>query len=180
MARCVEYGERRRVPLVIENMNPLPGDSEFQYLGVTVDEFQAALPTGSARPTSGSPSTSPTPSCVPGGTVPFVRAFGERIHSAQLSDNRGRVDEHMTIGAGTIDFRRVLAALGRIGFAGPLIIELFDVPKKLVSHRRLLALLSAAHRAAAPGPCEGAGGSPRGGSGTLAVAPAGLKPELTL
>ena len=28
MARCVEYGERRRVPLVIENMNPLPSDSE--------------------------------------------------------------------------------------------------------------------------------------------------------
>jgi sugar phosphate isomerase/epimerase len=74
--------------------------------------------------------------------VSFVRAFGERIHSAQLSDNRGRVDEHMTIGAGTIDFRRVLGALRRIYFAGPLIIELFDVPKKLVSHRRLLALLA--------------------------------------
>ena len=48
----------------------------------------------------------------------------------------------MTIGAGKIDFARVLAALGGIGFAGPLIIELFDVPKKLVSHRRLLALLA--------------------------------------
>ena len=72
----------------------------------------------------------------------FVRAFGARIHSAQLSDNRGRVDEHMTIGAGTIDFARVLGALSRIGFSGPLIIELFDVPKKLVSHRRLLALLA--------------------------------------
>ena len=79
---------------------------------------------------------------MPGGTASFVRAFGERIHSAQLSDNRGRVDEHMTIGEGTIDFRRVLAALRRIQFAGPLIIELFDVPKKLASHRRLLALLA--------------------------------------
>ena len=68
---------------------------------------------------------------VPGGTASFVRAFPDRIHSAQLSDNRGRVDEHMTIGAGTIDFRRVLGALRRIHFAGPLIIELFDVPKKL-------------------------------------------------
>ena len=43
MGRAVAYGERRRVPLVIENMNPLPGDSEFQYLGVQVEEFQAAL-----------------------------------------------------------------------------------------------------------------------------------------
>jgi sugar phosphate isomerase/epimerase len=74
--------------------------------------------------------------------VSFVRAFGERIHSAQLSDNRGRVDEHLTIGEGTIDFGRVLAALRRIAFAGPLIIELFDVRKKLVSHRRLLLLMT--------------------------------------
>ena len=141
MARCVEYGERRRVPLVIENMNPLPGDSEFQYLGVTVDEFQALF-RRIRSPYLGLALDVAHSELVPGGTVSFVRAFGERIHSAQLSDNRGRVDEHMTIGAGKIDFARVLAALGGIGFAGPLIIELFDVPKKLVSHRRLLALLA--------------------------------------
>jgi sugar phosphate isomerase/epimerase len=52
------------------------------------------------------------------------------------------VDEHLAIGEGTIDFRRVLGALRRIRFAGPLIIELFDVPKKLASHRRLLGLLA--------------------------------------
>ena len=90
----------------------------------------------------------------------FVRAFGDRIHSAQLSDNRGRVDEHMTIGEGTIDFARVLGALGRIGFAGPLIIELFDVPKKLVSHRRLLALLAERAGRRRPGG-QGAAVSPR-------------------
>ena len=76
----------------------------------------------------------------------------------------------MTIGKGTIDFRRVLAALRRIQFAGPLIIELFDVPKKLVSHRRLLALLARARQAAAPGPDQGSGGPPRDGLGTLAGA----------
>jgi sugar phosphate isomerase/epimerase len=141
MARAVEYGERRRVPLVIENMNPLPGDSEFQYLGVRVDEFQRLF--GRIRsPFLGLALDVAHSELVPGGTASFVRAFPDRIHSAQLSDNRGRVDEHMTIGAGTIDFRRVLGALRRIRFAGPLIIELFDVPKKLRSHRRLLALLA--------------------------------------
>jgi sugar phosphate isomerase/epimerase len=141
MARCVEYGERRRVPLVIENMNPLPGDSEFQYLGVTVEEFQALFQR-IRSPYLGLALDVAHSELVPGRTVSFVRTFGERIHSAQLSDNRGRVDEHMTIGAGKIDFARVLNALGGIGFAGPLIIELFDVQKKLVSHRRLLALLA--------------------------------------
>jgi sugar phosphate isomerase/epimerase len=48
----------------------------------------------------------------------------------------------MTIGTGTIDVAGVLGGLGRVGFSGPLIIELFEVPKKLVSHRRLLALLA--------------------------------------
>jgi sugar phosphate isomerase/epimerase len=141
MARCVEYGERRRVPLVIENMNPLPGDSEFQYLGVTVEEFRALFDR-IRSPYLGLALDVAHSELLPGGTVSFVRAFGERIHSAQLSDNRGRVDEHMTIGEGTIDFRRVLGALRRSHFAGPLIIELFDVPKKLRSHRRLLALLA--------------------------------------
>jgi sugar phosphate isomerase/epimerase len=141
MARAVEYGEKRRVPLVIENMNQLPGDSEFQYLGVRVDEFQRLFER-IRSPYLGLALDVAHCELLPGGTPPFVRAFPERIHSAQLSDNRGRVDEHMTIGEGTIDFRRVLGALERIRFAGPLIIELFDVPKKLRSHRRLLALLA--------------------------------------
>lgn len=136
---------RRRVPVVIENMNPLPGDSEFQYLGVTVEEFRALFDRirssylGLAFDVAHA-------ELLPGGTAAFVRAFGERVHSAQLSDNRGRVDEHLTIGAGTIDFQRVLRALGRARFTGPLIIELFDVRKKLVSHRRLLRLLAQAGR----------------------------------
>jgi sugar phosphate isomerase/epimerase len=141
MARCVEYGERRRVPLVIENMNRLPGDSEFQYLGVTVEEFHRLFDR-IRSPYLGLALDVAHCELLPGGTVPFVRAFPDRIHSAQLSDNRGRVDEHLTIGEGTIDFRRVLGALRRIRFTGPLIIELFDVPKKLVSHRRLLRLLA--------------------------------------
>jgi sugar phosphate isomerase/epimerase len=141
MARAVEYGERRRIPLVIENMNPLPGDSEFQYLGVRIEEFHRLF----ARirsPYLGLALDVAHCELLPGGTASFVRAFPARIHSAQVSDNRGRVDEHLTIGEGTIDFRRVLGALRRIRFAGPLIIELFNVPKKLVSHRRLLALLA--------------------------------------
>ena len=74
---------------------------------------------------------------------PFVRAFPDRIHAVQLSDNRRTVDEHLAIGDGVIDFGQVLAALRRIDFAGPLIIELFDVPKKLRSRTRLLRLLEA-------------------------------------
>lgn len=141
MARCVEYGERRRVPLVIENMNRLPGDSEFQYLGVTVEEFKDLF-RRIRSPYLGLALDVAHCELLPGGTVPFVRAFPDRIHSAQLSDNRGTVDEHLAIGDGRIDFAPVLAALDSIRFAGPLIIEVFDVPKKLRSKTRLLRLLA--------------------------------------
>jgi sugar phosphate isomerase/epimerase len=145
MSRCVEYGERRRVPLVIENMNRLPGDSEFQYLGVTIDEYRDLF-RRIRSPYLGLGLDVAHCELLPGGTPPFVRAFGDRIHSVQLSDNRGRIDEHLAIGEGTIDFRRVLRELRRMAFTGPLIIELFDVPKKLRSLRRLRALLAAEGR----------------------------------
>jgi sugar phosphate isomerase/epimerase len=142
MARTVEYGERRRVPLVIENMNRLPGDSEFQYLGVTVEEYRELF-RRIRSPNLGLALDVAHCELLPGGTVLFVRALAERIQSVQISDNRGRVDEHLAIGEGTIRFDRVLRALSRIDFAGPLIIELVDVAKKLRSLRRLRALLAA-------------------------------------
>jgi sugar phosphate isomerase/epimerase len=61
----------------------------------------------------------------------------------QLSDNHGIVDQHLTIGEGTVDFARVLHLLRGVRFSGPLIIELTDIRKKLRSQSRLLALLRA-------------------------------------
>jgi sugar phosphate isomerase/epimerase len=80
---------------------------------------------------------------LPGGTGPFIRALADRIRVVQLSDNRGRgsVDYHLALGEGRIDFAAVLRRIGRTAFDGPLIIELFDVEKKLRSLPRLRALL---------------------------------------
>ncbi|HSF03698.1 MAG TPA: sugar phosphate isomerase/epimerase family protein, partial [Solirubrobacterales bacterium] len=74
MSRCVEYGERRRVPLVIENMNRLPGDSEFQYLGVTVEEYRDLF-RRIRSPYLGLGLDVAHCELLPGGTLPFVRAF---------------------------------------------------------------------------------------------------------
>ena len=142
MARAVEYGERRRVPLVIENMNPLPGDSEFQYLGVTVDEFQALFHR-IRSPYLGLALDVAHCHLLPGGVARFVRTFADRIREVQLSDNHGTIDQHLTIGDGTVDFARVIHLLRVIHFSGPLIIELTDIRKKLRSRSRLLRLLKA-------------------------------------
>jgi sugar phosphate isomerase/epimerase len=143
VARVVEYAERRRIPLVIENMNRLPGDSEVQYLGVTVEEF-ADLFRRIRSPFLGLILDVAHCNLLPGGAAPFIRAFPDRILAVQLSDNRGVVDEHLAIGRGTVDFPGALHLLRGINFAGPLIIELFDVPSKIRSKARLLRLLAAA------------------------------------
>lgn len=142
LARAVEHAERRRIPLVIENMNRLPKGAEFQYLGITVEEF-AALFRRIRSPYLGLALDVAHGALLPGGVARFVRAFPDRIGAVQLSDNRGVIDDHLTVGAGTIDFARVLRLLGGIGFAGPLIIELRDVQKKVRSRARLLRLLAA-------------------------------------
>jgi len=143
LTRAVEYAERRRVPLVIENMNRLPGGSEFQYLGVTAEEF-ADLFRRIRSPYLGLTLDVAHCHLLPGGAARFIRAFPDRIRTVQLSDNRGIVDEHLPIGSGSVDFAGVLRLLRGIGFAGPLIIELSDVAKKVRSKARLLRLLAAA------------------------------------
>lgn len=141
-ARAVEYAERQRVPLVIENMNRLPADSEFQYLGVTVEEF-TQLFRRIRSPYLGLALDVAHCHLLPGGVGRFVRSFSERIREVQLSDNHGIVDQHLTIGEGTVDFAQVIKLLRGIRFSGPLIIELTDIRKKLRSQSRLLGLLKA-------------------------------------
>jgi sugar phosphate isomerase/epimerase len=151
LARVTEYAERRRMPLAIENMNPLGSDSEFQYLGVRVEEF-AELFRRVASPYLALGLDVAHSELLPGGTPRFLRALPARIHSVQLSDNRKRiVDEHLAIGDGRIDFGRILRLLCRQDFTGPLIIELFDIPKKLRSHARLRRLVMEANGGRVPG-----------------------------
>jgi len=149
-ARAVEYAERKRVPLVIENMNRLPADSEFQYLGVTVEEF-SDLFRRIRSPYLGLALDVAHCHLLPGGVAKFVRSFPDRIREVQLSDNHGTVDQHLTIGEGTVDFARVLHLLRGVRFSGPLIIELTDIRKKLRSQSRLLGLLTAQDHVRASG-----------------------------
>jgi sugar phosphate isomerase/epimerase len=156
LARATDYAERRQVPLVIENMNRLPGNSEFQYLGVAVEEF-TELFRRIRSPYLALALDVAHCELLPRGTAPFVRAFPQRIRVVQLSDNRGRgaPDDHLALGDGVIDFAAVLRHLARMRFAGPLVIELFDVAKKLRSLPRLRALLGGAtgrRPTAAPAP----------------------------
>jgi len=57
-----------------------------------------------------------------------IRMAGRRLITTHLQDNRGRHDDHMPPGDGTIDWDDVAAALTEVGYPGCVLLELTDQP----------------------------------------------------
>ncbi|HJZ50314.1 MAG TPA: sugar phosphate isomerase/epimerase family protein [Roseiflexaceae bacterium] len=55
----------------------------------------------------------------------LLKAFGERLCHVHLSDNRGREDDHMPLGAGRIDWPRAIRLLKQSGYDGTITLEVF-------------------------------------------------------
>jgi sugar phosphate isomerase/epimerase len=61
-----------------------------------------------------------------------LERFAERIVHVQASDNRGSSDDHLPPGAGNLDWKRIVATLERIGYAGVFMLEIAgdgDIPR---------------------------------------------------
>jgi len=56
----------------------------------------------------------------------FLRKFPDRLSHLHVSDNFGKEDNHLPIGAGTIDFYKILKDLKKIGYDDTLTIEVFS------------------------------------------------------
>lgn len=61
-----------------------------------------------------------------------------RFINVHVHDNNGRSDEHLPVGNGTVDFKRVVEGLK--GYAGNLVIEAKSMPEAELSKARLEAL----------------------------------------
>lgn len=55
----------------------------------------------------------------------FLKELGDRVGHIHVSDNNGKMDEHLEIGGGSIDWGRVLRAIRDAGFGGWIVIESF-------------------------------------------------------
>jgi sugar phosphate isomerase/epimerase len=55
----------------------------------------------------------------------FCRAFGDRLVHVHCSDNRGRFDDHIPLGAGAIDWGQVVGALQQASYNGTVTLEIF-------------------------------------------------------
>ncbi|MFH0845092.1 MAG: sugar phosphate isomerase/epimerase [Pseudomonadota bacterium] len=56
----------------------------------------------------------------------FIEMFSDRIEHIHASDNFGKEDNHIPIGTGTVDYRRIVRALKKIGYNKTITLEVFS------------------------------------------------------
>jgi len=59
----------------------------------------------------------------------LLKAFSSRLRHVHLSDNRGREDDHMPLGAGRIDWPRAIRLLKATGYDGTITLEVFSTDR---------------------------------------------------
>jgi sugar phosphate isomerase/epimerase len=67
-------------------------------------------------------------------TASLLARYAGRLKHVHLSDNKGRSDDHLAIGAGTIDWRRELRTLKASGYDGTITLETFYGDSSLISY----------------------------------------------
>ena len=108
------------MPLCIENMFPStqslvepedfhPVFEAFPALRMTLDIAHAHIQSQGGRR-----------------ALDFIERLGDRIEHIHASDNFGREDNHLPVGAGTVEFRKILKALKKTGYDKTITLEVFS------------------------------------------------------
>jgi sugar phosphate isomerase/epimerase len=56
----------------------------------------------------------------------FVTRYADRLEHVHVSDNRGRSDDHLPVGRGSVDFASLARSLGTAGYDGTVTLEVFS------------------------------------------------------
>jgi sugar phosphate isomerase/epimerase len=77
--------------------------------------------------------------------VDFIQRFPERIGHVHASDNFGKEDSHLPVGAGTVDFQPIGRALKEMGYTDTVTVEVFSPDRDYlkISREKLIALFDA-------------------------------------
>jgi sugar phosphate isomerase/epimerase len=83
-----------------------------------------------------------------GRAVRFIERFGDRIGHIHASDNSGKGDDHLPIGAGTVKWPNVLDALALAGYDGTVTFEIFtpDPDYLRISREKFAGMFRAGNR----------------------------------
>ena len=66
----------------------------------------------------------------------FIKQFGQRIGHLHISDNLGQRDDHVSLGAGTINFEKVAKALKKSGYDDTATLEIFSDDRRQLKKSR--------------------------------------------
>jgi sugar phosphate isomerase/epimerase len=66
----------------------------------------------------------------------FIEKFGHRIGHLHVSDNFGERDDHIPLGAGTIDFLKIVKALKKCGYDDTATLEIFSEDRRQLKKSR--------------------------------------------
>jgi sugar phosphate isomerase/epimerase len=118
LARASEVAEKKKVKLLLENLNPEPAEAEVHYLVSDLEESQYFF----RRLTSTALGWSFTVNhahILPIGIDKFMDGMDlSRCGEVRIADCRGTIEEHLYPGEGTIDFPSVFARIEKAGYQG--------------------------------------------------------------
>jgi len=110
------------ITLCVENMLPqtqfLSNPHEFEEVFHAFPDLRLALDIGHANLGGGRNKSSE-----------FIQRFGYRLGHVHANDNFGRNDSHLPVGAGTIDFEKILRELRGIEYDETITVEVFSKDK---------------------------------------------------
>lgn len=72
----------------------------------------------------------------------FIPVLNRLIANVHLHDNDGKIDQHLLLGEGNIDFTEILRGLKEYGYDGPLIIEAHSINDLIADLNHLRNMLS--------------------------------------
>lgn len=136
--QIAEKAESIGLLLCVENMPPASGmfftpDALAEILDF-YPEMQMTLDTGHANIGKTKDRDS----------IAFIERFPDRIGHVHVSDNRGKSDDHIPVGAGNAPMKEIVNALKKIGYNETITLEIFAVDRGLLvySRDRVKALFS--------------------------------------
>jgi sugar phosphate isomerase/epimerase len=138
LSRAAEYAASTGVTLVLENLNVEPPEAEVHYMGHSIEElayYWDQIPASGLKWGFSANHTH----LLPGDFDAFLDAFGVgRIGLVLVADNRGKYEEHLLPGEGTMDFGRLFARLEGDGYRGPYMLTFGNREQKIAGREYLL------------------------------------------
>lgn len=142
IARAAKAAERKRIRLLLENLNPEPADAEVHYLAADLEECRYYFERLDS-PALGWSFTVNHAHIRPNRIDAFIAGLDlRRCGEVRLADCRGTHEEHLRPGEGTIDFPALFAAIEASGYRGHYM-QAFGSLDDMLAGRATLAALAA-------------------------------------